>query len=71
MRARNRRVPATVDRVAGQARTARATRNRYLRGLARAIAAYEAEFGTISEAEMTAQQPTDRRTAIRIRWTRS
>lgn len=45
----------------------RATKDRYLRGLAEAIASYEAEFGTITEAEMIAQQREDRRTAIAVR----
>ena len=39
-------------------------------GLARVIADYEAELGTITEVEMLAQQRADRRTAIRIRRTR-
>jgi hypothetical protein len=45
----------------------RATKDRQLRALAAAIADYEAEFGTISEAEMIAQQREDRRTAIVVR----
>ncbi|HEX8109605.1 MAG TPA: hypothetical protein VF516_17865 [Kofleriaceae bacterium] len=45
----------------------RAAKDRYLRALAAAIADYEAEFGTISEAELIAQQREDRRTAIVVR----
>ncbi len=45
----------------------RAAKDRYLRALAEAIAGYEAEFGTISEAELIAQQREDRRTAIAVR----
>jgi hypothetical protein len=45
----------------------RAAKDRYLRALAAAIADYEAEFGTISEAELIAQQHEDRRTAIVVR----
>jgi hypothetical protein len=45
----------------------RADKDRYLRALAAAIADYEAEFGTISEAELIAQEREDRRTAIVIR----
>lgn len=45
----------------------RAAKDRYLRALAVAIADHEAEFGTISEAEMIAQQREDRRTAVVVR----
>lgn len=45
----------------------RAAKDRQLRALAAAIASYEAEFGTITEAEMIAQQREDRRTAIAVR----
>jgi len=45
----------------------RAAKERYLHGLAAAIASYEAEFGMITEAEMIAQQRKDRRTAIAVR----
>jgi len=45
----------------------RAAKDRHLRALAAAITEYEAEFGTISEAEMIAQQREDRRTAIVVR----
>lgn len=43
----------------------RVAKERRLRGLAEAIASYEAKFGEISEAEMTAQQHRDRANAIR------
>jgi Arc/MetJ-type ribon-helix-helix transcriptional regulator len=45
----------------------RAAKDRHLRALAEAIASYEAEVGTITEAEMIAQQREDRRTAIAVR----
>ena len=45
----------------------RAAKDRYLRALAVAIADHEAELGTISEAELIAQQREDRRTAIVVR----
>jgi len=45
----------------------RAAKDRHLRALAAAITEYEPEFGTISEAEMIAQQREDRRTAIVVR----
>jgi hypothetical protein len=45
----------------------RAAKDRHLRALAEAIASYEAELGTIAEAEMIAQQRKDRRTAIAVR----
>lgn len=45
----------------------RAAKDRHLRALAAAIADYEAEFGTISEAALIAQQREDRRTAIVVR----
>jgi len=45
----------------------RAAKDRHLRALAAAIAGYEAEFGTITDAEMLAQQREDRRTAIAVR----
>jgi hypothetical protein len=54
-----------------RARTERATRNRYLGALAKAIAAYEVEFGVISDEELIAQQRKDRRTAIRAERTRT
>lgn len=41
----------------------RAAKDRYLRALAAAIADYEVEFGTISQAELIAQQREDRRAA--------
>src|SRR5215470_12931543 len=42
----------------------RAAKERRLRAMAEAIAAYEAEFGEISSAELLAQQREDRRTPI-------
>jgi hypothetical protein len=71
MKTRKRRVRATADRVPVRARTERATRNRYLGALAKAIAAYEVEFGVISDEELIAQQRKDRRTAIRAERTRT
>jgi len=47
--------------------TERATKDRYLRAMADAVAAYEAEFGEITAAELIAQQREDRRAAIVIR----
>jgi len=48
----------------------RVAKERRLRGLAEAIASYEAEFGEISEAEMIAQQRRDRANALAVRATR-
>ncbi|HEX7836410.1 MAG TPA: hypothetical protein VF469_03055 [Kofleriaceae bacterium] len=45
----------------------RVAKERRLRGLAEAIASYEAEFGEISDAEMIAQQRRDRANAIAVR----
>lgn len=45
----------------------RAEKERRLRALAEAVEAYEAEFGTISEAEMIAQARADARSAVLVR----
>lgn len=45
----------------------RATKERSLQAMAAAVAAYEAEFGAISEEELVAQARTDRRAAIVVR----
>lgn len=47
--------------------TERAAKDRYLRAMADAVAAYEAEFGEITAAELVAQQRDDRRAAIVVR----
>ena len=47
--------------------TERAAKERRLRGLAEAIAAYEEEFGEITPAELAAQERADRRNAIAVR----
>ena len=47
--------------------TERAAKERRLRGLAEAIAAYEEEFGEITAAELAAQERADRRNAIAVR----
>lgn len=45
----------------------RVAKERRLRAMGEAIAAYEAEFGVITEAEMVAQERSDRRAAIVVR----
>jgi glycerol dehydrogenase-like iron-containing ADH family enzyme len=45
----------------------RATKERQLRAMADAIAAYEAEFGTITPEELVAQERADRESAIVVR----
>ncbi len=45
----------------------RAAKERRLRALANAVAAYEHEFGEITEAELTAQERADRRNAVAVR----
>jgi Arc/MetJ-type ribon-helix-helix transcriptional regulator len=45
----------------------RAAKERRLRALAEAVAAYEEEFGEITAAELAAQERADRRNAIPIR----
>ena len=45
----------------------RAAKERHLRALADAIAGYEAEFGVISDTEMTEQQREDRRASVVLR----
>jgi hypothetical protein len=45
----------------------RAAKERRLKAMAEAIAAYEAKFGEISAEELTAQNRSDRRSAIFIR----
>jgi hypothetical protein len=45
----------------------RATKERRLRGLAKVIATYEAEFGVITEEEMAEQRRLDRAAAIVVR----
>jgi hypothetical protein len=47
--------------------TERAAKERRLRTLAEAVAAYEHEFGEITPAELTAQQRADRQNAIAVR----
>ena len=50
-----------------QALSEKVARERRLRGLSAAIAAYESEFGQITEAEMDAQRRADRREALVVR----
>lgn len=50
-----------------QALFEKVVRERRLQGLAAAIAAYESEFGEITEAEMDAQRRADRREALVVR----
>lgn len=50
-----------------EALAARAARDRRLAAMSDAIAAYEAEFGEITAAEMTAQHRADRAAAIVVR----
>jgi hypothetical protein len=45
----------------------RAAKDRRLRAMAQAVAAYEAEFGKISAAEMEAQRLADQRNAVVVR----
>lgn len=45
----------------------RASRDRRLRAMADAVAAYEAEFGEINEAEMAAVRQTDARASVIVR----
>jgi hypothetical protein len=45
----------------------RATKERRLRTLAEAVAAYENEFGKITAAELAAQERADRRNAVTAR----
>jgi Arc/MetJ-type ribon-helix-helix transcriptional regulator len=45
----------------------REAKERRLRAMAEAVAAYEKEFGTISAEEMTAQQRADDRAAVIVR----
>ena len=45
----------------------RAAKERRLRALAEAVAAYEDEFGEIAAAELAAQERADRRDAITVR----
>jgi hypothetical protein len=45
-------------------------KERRLRAMAEAVAAYEAEFGAISESEIAAQQRADRRSAVVVRGAR-
>jgi uncharacterized protein YgfB (UPF0149 family) len=45
----------------------RAAKERRLEALADAVAVYEAEFGTISQAELVAQERSDRRAAVVVR----
>jgi hypothetical protein len=47
--------------------TERAEKERRLRALSEAVAAYEEEFGEISPAELAAQARADRRNAIPVR----
>jgi hypothetical protein len=47
----------------------RAEKELRLRAMASAVALYEAEFGVMSSAELTAQQRADRRTAVIVRGT--
>ncbi len=48
----------------------REDKERRLRAMAEAVAAYEAEFGVISDQEMAAQQRSDDKNAIVVRGTR-
>jgi hypothetical protein len=50
-----------------EALAARAERDRRLAAMSDAIAAYEAEFGEITEAEIAAQHRADRAAAVVIR----
>jgi hypothetical protein len=50
-----------------QALADRAARDRRLQALAEAVAAYETEFGEISDEELAAQARADRETAIVVR----
>jgi hypothetical protein len=50
-----------------EALAARAERDRRLAAMSDAIAAYEAEFGEITEAEIAAQHRADRTAAVVIR----
>jgi hypothetical protein len=45
----------------------RAAKERRLRAMAEAVAAYEAEFGAISAEELTAQARVDRQAAVVVR----
>ena len=45
----------------------RAAKDRRLRALAEAVAAYENEFGEITSAEIAVQQHADRRDAVAVR----
>jgi hypothetical protein len=67
----NRAVKAgEADSLSGWVNDALAEREakaRRLRGMAEAIAAYEAEFGVITEEEMAAQRRADARAAIVVR----
>src|SRR5262249_28869640 len=45
----------------------RAAKERRLKAMSEAVAAYEAKFGEITEEELTAQSRADRRSAIIIR----
>lgn len=47
--------------------TERAAKERRLKALSEAVALYEADFGTITEAEMIAQERADRRAAVVVR----
>jgi hypothetical protein len=44
-----------------------AAKERRLRAMAEAVAAYEAEFGAISASELAAQERADRRSAVVVR----
>ncbi len=48
----------------------RATKERRLQGMAEAVAMYEARFGSISQAELAAQEHADARAAIVVRGAR-
>jgi hypothetical protein len=50
-----------------QALSEKVARERRLRGLAAAVAAYESEFGQLTEAELDAQRRADRREALVVR----
>ena len=47
--------------------TERAAKERRLRALAEAVAAYEDAFGEVTAAELAAQERTDRQNAIAVR----
>lgn len=71
IRAGNRAVKAgeadSLSSWVNQALVEQEAKERRLRAMAEAVAAYEAEFGVISPAEMAAQERIDERAAVVIR----